>query len=608
MKKKLYISAFALMAACAFTGCDDFLEADNKSAGGITADEYFSTEAGLESFRYYAYYSLRNMSTWTDIYEDGTDLYVPSRGKTPTQFQQYTTTPENSSVKNLYVACYQLINNGNALIHYGGEKYAAEAKFFRAYGYYMLTQHFGSVPYSNNYINDANRAYPRAELKTVYDNAINDLLSIINDASLPATSNDGTINKKAVYALLAKLYLAAGWDLETTLTDAAKGTYEKKGNIYFTEAAKWAEEAIKDVPLTQSFDTKWSAANENNNPETFFTIQFDRATYPGDANTEGGHGLQNDFGSYYGAQDANGCKVSSSVKVPSVKSLFLWGEGDERYQGTFMTTMVNYDGDATKWGTDKSTGYYAYYNNVAWQSLPVAYYYAPYYTSKADFEAYLTANKERFAMGSYVNTPHAYLMTNPVLKYSFNADGSFKSPESKNYNDATLAAELNFTPSVRKYDDPTTPLVAGNSSNGFRDIVLLHASDIYLVAAEAYYMAGEETEAWVKINAVRNRAKAADLRNNLNNYLPEYPQKDDLTMLDLILDERARELYAENQRWMDLRRTRQLVRYNVQFNSLIGSIDDMSNALGEVKWYRPIPAEELGSNTAISPEEQNPGY
>lgn len=608
MKKKLYISAFALMAACAFTGCDDFLDADNKSAGGITADEYFSTEEGLESFRYYAYYSLRNMSTWTDIYEDGTDLYVPSRGKTPTQFQQYTTTPENGSVKNLYVACYQLINNGNGLIHYGGEKYAAEAKFFRAYGYYMLTQHFGSVPYSDSYINDANRAYPRAELKTVYDNAINDLLSIINDASLPATSNDGTINKKAVYALLAKLYLAAGWDLETTLTDAAKGTYEKKGNIYFTEAAKWAEEAIKDVPLTQSFDTKWSAANENNNPETFFTIQFDRATYPGDANTEGGHGLQNDFGSYYGAQDANGCKVSSSVKVPSVKSLFLWGEGDERYQGTFMTTMVNYDGDATKWGSDKTTGYYAYYNNVAWQTLPVAYYYAPYYTSKADFEAYLTANKDRFAMGSYKNTPYAYLMANPVLKYSFNADGSFKSPESKAYNDATLAAELNFTPCVRKYDDPTTPLVAGNSSNGFRDIVLLHASDIYLVAAEAYYMAGEETDAWVKINAVRNRAKATDLRNSLSNYLPDYPQKDDLTMLDLILDERARELYAENQRWMDLRRTRQLVRYNVQFNSLIGSVDDMSNALGEVKWYRPIPAEELGSNTAISPEEQNPGY
>lgn len=608
MKKTLYISAFALMATCAFSSCEDFLEADNKSAGGTTADEYFSTEAGLETFRNYAYYSLRNMSTWTDIYEDGTDLYVPSRGKTPTQFQQYTTTPENGDVKNLYVACYQLINNANGLIHYGGEKYAAEAKFFRAYGYYMLTQHFGSVPYSDKYINDANRSYPRVELKTVYDNAIADLLSIAEDSSLPVTSNEGRVNQKAVAALLAKLYLAAGWDLETTLKDATKGTFEKMGNTYFTEAANWAEEAIGDVPLTQSFGQKWAAGNEDNNPETFFTVQYDRSSYPGDANTEGGHGLQNDFGSYYGAQDTNGGKVSSSVKVPSVKSLFLWDEGDERYQGTFMTTMVNYNGAADKWGGADATGYYAFYTNPNWQTLPVAYYYAPYYTSQADFEAFLTANKARFAKGEYVNTPFAYLMGNPVLKYSFNADGSFKTPETKAYNDATLAAELNFTPCVRKYDDPTTPLVAGNTSNGFRDIVLLHASDIYLVAAEAYYMAGQEADAWTKINAVRTRAKAANLNNSLSNYQPDYPQIDNLTMLDLILDERARELYAENQRWMDLRRTRQLVRYNVQFNSLVGSVSDMSNALGEVKWYRPIPNEELGSNTAISPEEQNPGY
>lgn len=608
MKKILYMSALALMTAGAFSSCDDFLEAENKTAGGQTAEEFFSTEAGLESFRNYAYYSLRNMSTWTDIYEDGTDLYQPSRGKTPTQFQQYTTTPENGDVKNLYIACYQLINNANGLIYYGGEKYAAEAKFLRAYGYYMLTQHFGAVPYSDKYINDATREYPREDLKTIYDNCIADLVGIAEDASLPEISNDGRVNRKAVAALLAKLNLAAGWDLETTLTDAAKGTYSKSENsAYFTEAASWAEKAISGVSLTQSFAQKWAAANEDTNPETFFTIQYDKAGYPGDVNS-GGHGLQNDFGSYYGAQDANGCKVSSSVKVPTEKSLYLWGEGDERYLGTFMTTLVNYDGDATKWGTSTATGYYAYYNNASWETLPIAYYYAPYYMSQADFEAFLTANKARFAKGSYVNTPYAYLMGNPVKKYSFNADGSFKSPESKAYNSATLASELNFTPTVRKYDDPTTPLAAGNSSNGYRDIVLLHASDLYLVAAEAYYMAGKEADAWTKINAVRTRAKAANLNNSLSNYLPDYPQKDALTMLDLILDERARELYAENQRWMDLRRTRQLVRYNVQFNSLISDVSDMSNTLGEVKWYRPIPNEEMASNTALTSADQNPGY
>lgn len=76
----------------------------------------------------------------------------------------------------------------------------------------------------------------------------------------------------------------------------------------------------------------------------------------------------------------------------------------------------------------------------------------------------------------------------------------------------------------------------------------------------------------------------------------------------MVLDERARELYAETTRWMDLRRTRQLVRYNVEFNPSIASVADMANAKGELKWLRPIPAAEIETNTAISQEDQDPGY
>ena len=78
--------------------------------------------------------------------------------------------------------------------------------------------------------------------------------------------------------------------------------------------------------------------------------------------------------------------------------------------------------------------------------------------------------------------------------------------------------------------------------------------------------------------------------------------------IDLILDERARELYAEGHRWMDLRRTKQLVRYNVQFSEYISDAAAMANNKGEIKWYRPIPANEISANTGISQEDQNPGY
>lgn len=607
MKKTIYISALMLMAVCLFSSCEDFLDADNKSAGGQTAADYFKTEEGLAAFRVNAYYSLQSMSTWTDIYVDGTDLYVPSRGKTPTAFQYQTVTAETGDVKNLFAACFQVINNANGLLFYGGDKYAADAKFLRAYGYYMLTQQFGPVYYSTEYINNANREYPRTDLKTIYDNTIADLQSIVEDTNVPELTHDGTVNRRAAAALLAKVALAAGWDLQTTLDDEEKGTFTKGQDLsYFTVAATAAEIAIQGIALTQSFEEKWSADNEDTNPETFFAVQYDRAGYPGDVNT-GGHGLQNDWGSYYGAQDANGLKVSSSVKVPSYKSLFLWGKGDERYAATYMTTFYNYDGKSENW---PATGYYAYYSSSNRDALPIALYYAPYYVTKAEFESYLKTNKERFVQGEYKNAPKAYLMAGTVLKYEFNADGSYKSPTSLTYNDQTLANELNFTPCVKKWDDPQTIFSPGNVSNCYRDIVLLHASDIYLVAAEAYYMLGDKTNFWDKLNAVRTRAKAPAL-NAISDYDVDYSvapvANEDIQYIDLILDERARELYAENQRWADLRRTRQLIRYNIAYNSYIDGLENMQNARGETRWYRPIPSAEMGSNTAEG-LVQNPGY
>ena len=43
MKKIIYISAIAAMAVgTALTSCSDFLEAENKSAGGQSAEQFFS--------------------------------------------------------------------------------------------------------------------------------------------------------------------------------------------------------------------------------------------------------------------------------------------------------------------------------------------------------------------------------------------------------------------------------------------------------------------------------------------------------------------------------------------------------------------------------------
>ncbi|MBQ0057042.1 MAG: RagB/SusD family nutrient uptake outer membrane protein [Bacteroidales bacterium] len=606
MKKILYISTLALFAGASLMSCSDFLEAENKSAGGQTAEEYFSTAEGLKAWRNNTFYGIRAIATAIDINEQGTDLYWPSRGRGESDYVRYSLSAENSDVKKFYVSCFELVNSANGLIYYGGDTYKADALFIRALGYYYLTQHFGPVPYSTTYINNAERSYGRVDLKTIYDNCISDLKAAYDLAPERPAEYDGTVNKRAVAALCAKFNLAAAWDLETTMTDEKTGEYTVTGTSYAAEAKAWAEKAISGISLTQSFEQKWSPANEDKNPETFFSVQYDRASFPG---TGGGHGLQNDFGSYYGDITASYMKSVGSDKVPSNKSLKLFEKGDERYDATFMTTFYN-----TESGTWSTEGYYAYYNAADLSKLPVAYCYAPYYVTKAEFEAKLVDVAAAIVAncGDYKalkTAPYAYLMQDPVVAYKFNGTkfvvDSSTDKGGAAYTYATLQTRMNYAPCVKKWDDPETPQSNGNTSECYRDIVMLHASESYLVAAEACALMNDETGCLNYVNEVRSRAKAAKI-TSVASYEPAFTFTGTYRMVDLVLDERARELYAEGTRWMDLRRTHQLVKYTVAYNCLIDKVEDMMGA-GEVKWYRPIPSDEISSNTSAD-MYQNPGY
>lgn len=601
------MTAAALLSACVLTGCSDFLDAENKTAGGQTAEEYFSSDAS--ELLVTAYSSLKTLATQVDIYEHGTDMFFNTRGHSAGSFNDYTLTPENSTVQSFYSNTYKTINYANGVIYYAGEdsSYGEEARFIRAYGYYLLTQQFGGVPYITEYINSARQDYPRTDLAEVYASVIEDLTDLYNNSSLASQDHEGHANKQAVAALLAKLCLAAGWDIETTLVSAEAGTYTVNSTSYFTLAASWAEKAINGVSLTMSFEDKWSPDNEGN-AEEIWSIQYDRASYPGDTSS-GGHSLQNNYGGYFGNVTAYGLKYTGSDNQPTAKGIALFEPDDERYEATFMTTYYNSTLDASNvagWGTD---GYYAFYNSTAsLASQPIALRFYPYYMTQEEVEADLAEHQSQYA--TYTNrakVPQVARLSDgdDVLVYTFNDDGSVKEVETQTY--AYYMEQTDAFGSVRKFDDPESDQLS--SSNDYRDIVIFHVSDMYLVAAEAYYMAGQTSQALARINSVRGRAGLATL-SSFDSYEPYYTTNSTFTIrdIDLILDERARELYAERQRWMDLRRTKQLIRYNVEFNGYITSASEMQNVAGEYKWLRPIPSTEISSNTGISTEDQNPGY
>ena len=434
-----------------------------------------------------------------------------------------------------------------------------------------------------------------------------DLTSLYNSSSLASQSHTGRASKQAVAALLAKVYLAAGWDLDTTLSDAEQGSYNVNGTNNFTQAASWAEKAINGINLTMSFEDKWYPTNEGNEEE-IFSIQYERNGYPGDVSNSG-HSMQNGFGGYYGNYDASGIKNVSSDDQQSEKSMYLFEKGDKRYEGTFMEVFYaatkNASGKAN-WGTE---GYYAHYNVSDLSHFPITRVYLPYYVTEAEAEAWMTEHKSQLiADGSiYANgNVIVSLLTLPNVTTWTLASGSTqfqkKTVAITDYNN-----QVDNGACVKKFDDPNTEYT--NNSNDYRDIVVFHVSDMYLIAAEAYLMAGQTAQALDKINAVRGRAGVAAI-SSFSAYQPEYFTTSSFTIkdIDLILDERARELYAEGHRWMDLRRTKQLVRYNVEFNEYVRDASAMQGKDGNYKWLRPIPANEISANTGITMADQNPGY
>lgn len=142
---------------------------------------------------------------------------------------------------------------------------------------------------------------------------------------------------------------------------------------------------------------------------------------------------------------------------------------------------------------------------------------------------------------------------------------------------------------IKKHDDFTR--ASPQDLSGFRDFFVYRLAETHLIAAEALMLAGKPTEAVAHFNKVRARAAKPGTT------LPMLTA-DQLNM-DQILDERARELGGEEDRWMDLTRTGKLVERVKKYNPNGANIKDFHV-------LRPVPQAQRDLSTVPFP--QNEGY
>ena len=596
MKKILYISAFAaLLAGASLTSCSDFLEASDKSSGGKTDADFFPSNP--QSLLTSAYVNLRTYSdvnSQNNIFDKGTDLYADqSRSQGKIELDLYSMSSDCASTKSFYVNAMSCINNANGAIKYSGAdtEIGCQARFLRAYSYFMLTQQFGAVPYSTDYIQSSSRNYPRTDLVTIYTNITTDLEALYNNSVLAESDNtSGKPSKKACAALLAKIYLAWGWDVDTKVnsqSDLEKGNYTVNSTSNFEKAADWAQKALNGINFAnQTFEKKWDPANQTNS-EFLFAVKY-QATGVSDI-TAYSNNQAGSYGGYY--SPLVGC---DSRNQQSEKSVLLFEEGDQRYEATFMTAFYS--------------DYYAYWNEAGAatkSALDKTGKFFPWYVDDADIKTWCTDHASQLSS----NTAIVKIGNEDGTEVQSYTTAGEKKGSAENYT--SYNGKTNAGVKVKKFDDPV------NKANCYHDIILLDASDIQLTLAEAYLMQGNDTKFFEALNVLRSRAFGEGYvsLDDINDYSYSYSTSSSFSdvddarkKLDLLLDERARETYAQKLRWADLRRTKQLIRYNVEFNSQITSASNMKGTDGLFKFYRPIPQAESENNNAISASDQNEGY
>jgi starch-binding outer membrane protein, SusD/RagB family len=124
-----------------------------------------------------------------------------------------------------------------------------------------------------------------------------------------------------------------------------------------------------------------------------------------------------------------------------------------------------------------------------------------------------------------------------------------------------------------------------------KDFILMRLGETYLLRAEAQFKQNKLADAAASINIIRARANAT-------------PVAEANVSMAYILDERARELLAEENRRMTLMRTGTLVTRTLQYNT--NTINPVIGLTAK-NLLLPIPQSEINLNKdAVL--EQNPGY
>jgi hypothetical protein len=339
MKKiTLYIaSLFLLMLTLA--SCKKWVDYNPHEDFRITELDYLKSETDYRRMVVSVYTPLQWINQVVPIGDIASDNAV-SGGENASdvlalqQIDDYTHTPVNSALEEIWKSAYEGVNRANYMTQYkdknlagntvdfaGKEALYGEVYFIRAYYYFTLVKMFGDVPlFADKRLSlSDSRSLQRAPKTEVYKQIETDLNAAI--AVLPAVQQQkGRITKYAAQALLGKVLIYQG------KFDAAAPVLE---SIITSNA----------FSLVTNFASMYLASGENG-PESVFEIQYSNTSpyfhWPGYNRGQGNYAVQQ-----CGVRGLNGSNAMPyaagwSTNLPTQNLANAYSVGDQRKQTTIL--------------------------------------------------------------------------------------------------------------------------------------------------------------------------------------------------------------------------------------------------------------------------------
>ena len=629
--------------------CSKYLVEVNKV--GATEDVIYSTKTGIDGLVGASYAYLRGWyGKQGGLYlsEGGSDLWLTgydNQEKTMVNYSnissQVLSGNPNPAFDEYWELLYTAVNTCNTGLKYvalapttilsDADKttYTGELKALRAFYYWHLVETWGPVQINTDPPTSASSIAHRSTEQEVYTFMLKDINEAIT-ALAGKTAKTGHVNIWAAKAMKARflLYKASKFNDSQAYTDAAAAAEDViagSGSSFFTNYADC-----------------WNAQNENGitNKEVIWWVDYssvlENNVLPARLKTNASGSALNFSAMLNGGSTAQGGNYMHLAFVgvwnflPALTTVFVRTNTEAAKAITYLGKPYNLGTDYqaySKGFTEFSpSGYLLDLFNDATDQRYQASFRDTWYVARQLQTAFAAgvAPPTGFAnmRDTAVYMSKALVTPAKVISRAANRYILFSRTDVGNpavyplYSDAagtmsTIASSAagndNYKGNrmyinLKKFDDLTASII-GNLSE--RDAFVIRLSEMYLIAAEAYMMSGQSAPAITKFNALRTARAIAGQSNVLT---AEEQSKVTGKDINIILDERARELCGEQQRWFDLKRTGKLLERVKTYNGYA------KDYIKDFHVLRPIPQPQLDAiankTDGSDPNGfwQNPGY